>query len=210
MVVQKTGNDKQLEVCAEFSEKLPVLVIAFLQESLNRLNMVKRDIMIYIIALGVNDVTHVLGGKIELGDVCDVDLDDYANNKPTFAGFYAGIIAKYKQIQPNAKFFLMTMPKGDEEEKRSELYDRHAELIYKISEMFKNCYVLDFRKYAPVYDEEFKRNFFLGEHMNAAGYRITALMVESYIDYIIRNNPNDFRQIEFVGTAYHNGNEKWS
>ena len=34
----------------------------------------------YIIALGVNDVTHVLGGKIELGDVCDVDLDDYANN----------------------------------------------------------------------------------------------------------------------------------
>ena len=164
----------------------------------------------YIIALGVNDVTHVLGGKIELGDVCDVDLDDYANNKPTFAGFYAGIIAKYKQIQPNAKFFLMTMPKGDEEEKRSELYDRHAELIYKISEMFKNCYVLDFRKYAPVYDEEFKRNFFLGEHMYAAGYRITALMVESYIDYIIRNNPNDFRQIEFVGTAYHNGNEKWS
>lgn len=45
--------------------------------------------------------------------------------------------------------------------------------------------------------------------MNAAGYRLTALMVESYIDYIIRNNPEDFKQIGFVGTPVHNANAKW-
>ena len=89
------------------------------------------------------------------------------------------------------------------------LYDRQAELIRTLSTMFENCYVLDFRKYAPVYDEEFHRHFFLGGHLNAAGYRLTALMVESYIDYLVRNNPEDFAQIGFVGTPYHNATAKW-
>ena len=34
-------------------------------------------------------------------------------------------------------------------------------------------------------------------------YRLTALMVESYIDYIIRNNPEDFKQVSFIGTPYY-------
>ena len=41
------------------------------------------------------------------------------------------------------------------------------------------------------------------------GYRLTALMIESYIDWIIRNNMEDFKQIGFVGTPYYNENEKW-
>ena len=37
----------------------------------------------------------------------------------------------------------------------------------------------------------------------------TARMIMSYIDYIIRNNPEDFVQIGFVGTPYHNLTVKW-
>lgn len=162
----------------------------------------------YIIALGVNDVTEILKGESEIGTIDDIDLSDYAKSKPTFAGFYARIISEYKMIQPKAKFFLMTLPRGEDKE-RTEYYDKHAEILRDISKLFDNCYVLDFRKYAPVYDEEFKQKFFLAGHMNAAGYRLTALMVESYIDYIIRRNPEDFKQIGFVGTPVHNANAKW-
>ena len=164
----------------------------------------------YIIALGVNDISVTLRGEIEFGDENDVDLSDFAKNKPTFAGYYASIIAKYKEIQPRAKFFLVTIPKSDSSTpERVEYYEKHARLLRKFAEMFENCYVIDLREYAPLYDKEFKDNFFLGGHMNAAGYRLTALMMESYIDYIIRNNPKDFTQVGFVGTPYHNANEKW-
>ena len=158
----------------------------------------------YLMALGVNDVTGILGNSYELGTVDDINIRNYALNKPTFAGWYGAIISKYKEIQPHAKFFLMTMPKGDEDKNRDELYDKHAELINEIAEKFSNCFVLDFRKYAPVYDDAFKKAFFTGGHMNVMGYRMTATMVESYIDYIIRNNPDSFNQTGFIGKLHYN------
>lgn len=163
----------------------------------------------YILALGVNDVSKVMNGDWTLGTIEDIDPADYTKNQNTFAGCYAKIIQKYQKIEPKAKFFLMTMPRDGRTAEREALNDRHAALLYQIAELLENCYVMDFRKYAPVYDEEFRSNFYLAGHMNAAGYRLTALMVESYLDYIIRNHPDDFRQIGFVGTPYYNETEKW-
>lgn len=163
----------------------------------------------YIIALGVNDITQVIKNNFEFGSIEDINLDNCENNKPTFVGFYAKIIQRYQKIMPKAKFFLMTMPKAKVDAKRVELIDKHCELLYKLLDVFENCYVMDFYKYAPEYDNEFRRNFYLGGHLNFTGYRLTALMVESYIDYIIRNNPEDFKQVGFIGTPYHNSNEKW-
>ena len=164
----------------------------------------------YIMALGVNDVSQIIGGEYELGTIDDIDTADYKNNAETFAGWYAQIIQRYKENQPKAKFFLMTMPKEPmRDEKRKELNAKHNRLMYQLAELFDNCYVLDLCKYAPEYDEEFKKNFYLAGHLNAAGYRLTALMVESYIDYIIRHNPEDFKQVGFVGTPFYNEDFKW-
>ncbi len=163
----------------------------------------------YIIALGVNDMSQVLEGELEFGSISDIVKDDYAKNKPTFVGYYASIISKYKAIEPKAKFFFVTVPHDAQDEKREALYDKHAELLYKLTEIFDNSYVIDLRKYAPPYDDEFKKKFYLDDHLNPAGYRLTALMMESYIDYIIRNNFEDFKQVGFVGTAHHNAKEKW-
>ncbi len=157
----------------------------------------------YIIAMGVNDISRVESGELEFGDISDVDINDYGKNKPTFVGYYAKIISKYKLIQPKAKFFLVTAPISDDDTKeRSELYDRHQAVLYQLAELFDNCYVIDLRKYAPVYDEEFRNNFKLGYHLNPAGYRLTALMIESYIDFIIRNNPEEFKQVGFIGKVH--------
>lgn len=153
----------------------------------------------YIIALGVNDL---MNQHQELGSVDDIDLQNYKNNKPTFTGYYARIIQAYKKIQPDAKFFLMTMPRNEENEPEDHLHAQHARLLHQLCDVFSNCYVLDFWKYAPVYDAQFRQDFFLGGHMNPCGYVVTAKMVASYIDYIIRHNMQDFTQVGFIGTEH--------
>lgn len=160
----------------------------------------------YILALGVNDI---LNKKDTLGSISDIDLSDYNNNKDTFAGNYAKIIQKYREISPKSRIFLVTIPHHTTIGERYELVEKHAALICEIAEMFEFCYVIDLAKYGPVYDEEFRRNFFLASHMNAAGYLLSAKIISSYIDYIIRHNPEDFAQIGFVGTNFHNVGAKW-
>lgn len=149
----------------------------------------------YIIALGVNDL---LNCNMPIGNTDDIDLENYENNKPTFAGYYAKIIQKYKEIQTDAKFFLMTFPNENSNDERR---NAHTHLMYKFAEIFSNCYVLDIGKYGPVYDVDFRKKFFMGGHMNPCGYVLTAQMVASYIDYIIRHNIKDFEQVGFIGTG---------
>ena len=154
----------------------------------------------YIIALGVNDI---ICQNQELGSVNDVDFSDYKNSKKNFAGYYAQIIQRLKQIQPRAKFFLMTMANDGEKDSRINDKQAHAALLYDFAEKFDNTYVIDLLKYAPTYDEKFKENFYLLGHMNPMGYILTAKMVASYIDYIIRHNPSDFKEVGFIGTDLH-------
>lgn len=149
----------------------------------------------YILALGVNDIYTKV---VELGSVSDIDTEDYHNNKPTFAGYYAAIIQRVKTIQPDAKFFLVTLPNGEQLSNS----DEHAQLLKEMAELFSNTYVIDLRTYSPVYDDEFKKKFFMGGHMNAAGYVLTSQMITSYIDYIIRHNFEDFSQVGFIGTPH--------
>lgn len=149
----------------------------------------------YVLALGVNDI---LNAGQEIGSTDDI-AENWQDNKETFAGYYSAIIMRYKELQPRAKFFLVTMPRGINE-KNNELCKKHAQLLYSLAEHFDNCYVIDLYKYAPVYDEEFRRRYYLYGHMNASGYIFTANMVDSYIDYIVRHNPDDFRKVGFIGT----------
>ena len=159
----------------------------------------------YIIAMGVNDIS---GYGVNLGSLDDIDKENYETNKKTFAGNYAKIIQKMKKNQPKAKFFLMTIPQTEKND-RTEAEDLHQKLMYDFAEYFDNTYVLDFRKYAPVYDDEFKKNFYLGGHLNPCGYMLTAKMVMSYIDYIIRHNMEDFKNVGFIGKDFHNATAKW-
>ena len=166
----------------------------------------------YIIALGVNDMNQISknDGSLEFGSIDDVYPEDGEKNPCTFAGYMGKIISKIKSIEPKARVFLMTMPRSSADEK-NELRDRHSQLMYQLSQAFEFTYVLDFRKYAPIYDDEFRKLHFLGGHMSAAGYLFTAKLVMTYIDRIIRDNPQDFVQVAFIGREndLHNENYKW-
>lgn len=149
----------------------------------------------YIIALGVNDA----GRGYPAGDVRkDINKDDYTKNAGTFAGYYGGIIQRVKSIQPDAKFFVVTKPQSGRAE------DEFNKVIRSMPEVFDNVYVIDLFRYGPSYASgtNFRDSFFLGGHMNAAGYEYTAWMFMTYIDWIIRNNMDDFSQVAFIGTDY--------
>ena len=117
---------------------------------------------------------------------------------PTFAGYYASIISKYKQMSPDAKFFFVTFPNTDTPE-REDITHKMIKLLYELSDLFENSYVINLYKYAPVYDEKFKEKYFLYEHMNPMGYILTAKMIDSYIDYIIRHNYDEFKNVALIG-----------
>lgn len=155
----------------------------------------------YILALGVNDIL-IQGG--EIGDITDVDFSDWHNNKRNFIGYYSEIIQRMKEIQPRAKFFLVTMPKEEAEAdinvKRKQ---EHRKALYDLAARLDNTYVIDLLEYGPVYDEKVREKFFMLGHMNPMGYFFTAQLVASYIDYIVRHNMKDFAEVGFIGTDLH-------
>lgn len=149
----------------------------------------------YIIALGANDVVNAGQPVGSLADL-DPDGDPEKNNPDTFAGWYARIIMRLKKMQPFARFFLVTFPDdGDFNVRGAGM----RPLLYDFAKYFDRTYVIDLEKYGPKYDGEFQRRFYLDDHLNAAGYILTAKLIESYIDYIVRHNIEDFRQTGFIG-----------
>ena len=150
----------------------------------------------YVIALGVNDVYNQ---GMEIGSIGDIDPENFRNNKPTFVGYYAAIVSRYKEISPDAKFFFVTFPDENEPQKEAQRQGV-ADALRSLAGYFSNSYVIDLYRYGPVYDEEFRKNFFMHGHMNASGYILTARMIDSYIDYIVRKNPDDFSNVCFIST----------
>ena len=73
------------------------------------------------------------------------------------------------------------------------------EVLSQMADLFDRTYFVDLYTYAPEYNQEFREKYFLG-HMTATGYILTARIIESYIDFIIRKNPKDFSQVGFIGT----------
>ncbi len=162
----------------------------------------------YIVALGVNDHNRELEDPVKnaFGTLDDINLSDSTKNADTFIGNYARIVSDIKKMQPKARIFLMTMPRHSSE---SPLTNKHIEFLNELAKMYEFTYVLDFCKYAPVYDVDFRKKYYLGGHLNPMGYMLTAKYVMSYIDYIVRHNMEDFSQVGFIGTPYHNCNARW-
>ncbi len=150
----------------------------------------------YVIALGVNDLYNQ---HHELGSICDIDLSDWRNNAKTFAGYYGAIVSRYKEIAPEAKFFFVTFPRSNRTEVANETADM-IDMLYKMTEIFDNSYVIDLHKYGPYYGAEFRERFYLNGHLTPEGYILTAEMIDSYIDYIVRHNSADFKFTGFINT----------
>jgi len=159
-----------------------------------------RDINVqaYIFAMGCNDLNPAV--NIPFGSFDDVDFNNWRNNNiNTYVGGYTAIIQRYKEIQPRAKFFLITMPKGAPDPADDEARRNQRDFLYSLREKFDNIYVIDLYEYGPEYNEEFQSKFYMNGHLNPMGYALTGDMVMSYIDFIVRHNMNDFKDMGFIG-----------
>lgn len=146
----------------------------------------------YIIALGVNDYR-----SVTLGSSDDVSMDDYNQNGSTFYGNMAGIIQRLRSISPFCKIFMVTIPRVVPENAG------FNDAIRWIASQFDNTYLIDLAKYGEemyrtVFYEEAYTN---GGHMSPAGYQFTAYVMMTYIDWIIRNNPNEFRAVSYINVS---------
>jgi hypothetical protein len=148
----------------------------------------------YTIALGVNDQKESL---CPVGDVSNVSADEAAFTD-TYAGYYCAIIRKLKTIQKNAKFFLITPPLNNDPA-RTERILHIRDIIFRVAEVFENCYVMDLTTYSPAVDDLQKEKFWLHGHLNPCGYVWYAKIIMSYMDYIIRHNIQDFNYVGFIG-----------
>lgn len=161
----------------------------------------------YVIALGVNDLYSL---DTPIGSLEDIDKADWRNNKQTFMGDYGAIVSRYKEISPDAKFFFVTFPKNDplhyaeNDPQKIEDFQRKTEgmikALYEMAEYFENAYVIDLNRYGPEYNDDFRERFWLHGHLNPSGYILTAQLIDSYIDYIVRKNPQDFKNAGFINT----------
>lgn len=156
----------------------------------------------YIIALGVNDVCNM---HMEIGSVSDINRENPSVHPDTFAGWYGELLLRYREISPGAKFFIVSIPReivGENDEWHDSIAEVHT-FYNELAEAFDNTYLIDLYEYGPVYDEEFKKEFFMIGHMNPMGYMLTAKMFASYIDYIIRHNPKEFELAGMIPAQYH-------
>ena len=151
----------------------------------------------YVIALGVNDI---VGRGMEIGSLEDIDPEDWRNNKPTFLGYYAAVVSRYKEISPDAKFFFVGFPRTIENQ-NTERKLQTNEQLRRLAEYFENAWFIDLYTYGPYYDKRFDARFMLHGHMNPSGYILTAQLVDSYIDYIVRHNPEDFKHAGFINSG---------
>lgn len=146
----------------------------------------------YIIALGVNDILNLKG---ELGNIKDIDINNYNNNKDTFAGQYGKIIQKYKAINKDAKFFLVTMPKDCRDSDKDKV-DKKAfkELLKQMCELFTNTYLVDLYERLE-YTFEMNKQYFMHGHLNPMGYVFTADVIDQLIDENVANNVDEFKLV---------------
>ena len=149
----------------------------------------------YVIALGANDMNKT---ELPIGSIQDIK-ENYRENEKTFVGYYAAIVARYKEISPDAKFFFVTLP-NEPERNRNPRAQLIANELYSLAEHFENSAVIDLGKYGPVFDDKFKERYFMYGHMNPSGYILVAEMVDSYIDYIVRHNPKAFEKVAFINS----------
>ena len=145
----------------------------------------------YIIGLGGNDYIR----EKPIGTIDDIK-EDYNDNADSFYGNMDKIIRKIKEVQPKARIFICTyvVRRND----FTDINNRIRELVD--SNRYTNTYLIDLDKYARnIIDTSENSCDFTGKvHQSAIGYLKKAYAINTYIDWIIRNNLTEFKDIQFM------------
>lgn len=156
----------------------------------------------YFIGLGQNDNNQ----SIPVGTRGDINLSDPAQNADTYYGNYGKIIQKIQVRYPKAKIFVMTDPLDKASSPENNGYN---DAVRTIATMFNNVYLMDLYRYGKEMYDYYGANLLSINkryaHFNAVGYYLCALNIATYADWIMRKNPTEFLEVEFINTdMYYN------
>ena len=151
----------------------------------------------YLIFLGENELYQ----NLKLGSVDNLEEDSYIAN-------LSKIIKIYREIEPKSRFFIVVIPHDDLGPERNQAIDYMKDEIYKLVKLYEFCYVIDLASTTFVYDQKFRDKYAMGFHPTPQGYLYLSWVMGTYIDHIIDENYEDFKQIGFIGTEFFNKNCK--
>jgi lysophospholipase L1-like esterase len=135
-------------------------------------------------------------------DACIIQLgvNDALTNVSTAdtTAAFQNIINKVKTENSGIKIFVATIPpaNGYMTTTMRTMSNTIKTIVSDLND--DNVYLVDLWNYGHTDD----LLAFDAGHLSAYGYLQLALDYKAYISYIIRNNPNDFRYVQFIGTEY--------
>jgi len=153
---------------------------------------------VYVIGLGVNDSNPTyIADNYPVGKFPDdINFEDYTKNALTFTGCYAGIIQRLQEMQPEVKIFIVSIPR------RGDRYTEYNKTIKEMAGAFSNIWLIDLEKYAAdFYHNDVFTKLYMPNghgHLTPAGYEYSAWVIMTYIDWIIRNDMDAFKEIGFM------------
>ena len=139
-----------------------------------------------IIHMGINDLAPTYDGTKTLDEVL-INFETYINK----------IISSLKASNNGIKIFLATIIPSY----ASSINPSYAALNEKIKEIVKytnSVYLLDLNTYSEIATKPAYNQI----HPTAFGYQKLAAEIANMISYIIKNNPNEFNTVQFIGTDY--------
>lgn len=171
-----------------------------IQTIINNLMSDEQKCKAYYVALGHNDRNYLDKNPslYSIGTIADCHLDNPESNPDTFYGNYAWVINKIKETQPRAKIFLITM-------KIADVFADYNTVIRDMVNLFNthygntDVYLIDMEGTALVPSWEYTNG-----HGNTMGYLNYSYQIATYTDWLIRNNKDDFKLVQFIGTPYLN------
>ena len=78
------------------------------------------------------------------------------------------------------------------------VFEQFNAKIREIAEQTADVYLLDLTTYSDCYGDIYGH----GYHLTALGYHKMASEISAYISYIIHENLEDFKWVQFIGTDY--------
>lgn len=153
----------------------------------------------YIISFASNDVYSKSGYYV--GTIDDVHVGNERENSSSYYGYLSQIIARCHDVQKRAYLFVLTYPHDFGQTESGGYTQAMRDIVKLYREAGYNIYLIDYAAYGMTVEEATERGFKRGAHYVGAGYQYMTYEICTYIDWIIRHNIEDFKDIAFVRTT---------
>lgn len=149
---------------------------------------------------GGNDIDDY-SGDTNLGTIADVHVGNEDQNPHTFYGDYSRLIAKLQAVGGwHTKVISFTYGQAFNATK-STTQLAYIQAIHDVQALYSNVYAIDLMDDAALNALKVSP-YYYGGHYSAIGYKKIADRLEELVDNLVNNNPNDFADVQWIGTNY--------